>query len=57
MNSENKISTQCDIIIYDINHKTENQKFFPIETVIAVGEIKSDLHSFIELFFKLITIH
>lgn len=53
INADNKISTQCDIIIYDINHtpqiQNENQKFFPIETIVAIGEVKSDLHSFIEL--------
>jgi len=54
INSENKISTQCDIIIYDIYNTPqiqteENQKFFPIETVIAVGEVKSDINSFAEL--------
>nr|WP_315240995.1 DUF6602 domain-containing protein [uncultured Flavobacterium sp.] len=54
INSENKISTQCDIIIYDIFHTpqiqtVENQKFFPIETVLAVGEVKSDINSFADL--------
>ena len=46
--SSGKISTQCDLIIYDRNNcplieNTEEQRFFPIECVVAVGEIKSDL--------------
>lgn len=54
INSANKISTQCDIIIYDVSHTPqiqtkENQNFFPIETVLAVGEIKSDINNFAEL--------
>lgn len=54
INSENKISTQCDIIIYDIYHTPqiqteENQNFFPIETVLAVGEVKSDINTFSDL--------
>jgi len=54
INSENKISTQCDLIIYDIYNTPqiqtdENQKFFPIETVLAIGEIKSDIQSFADL--------
>ncbi|WP_369014885.1 DUF6602 domain-containing protein [Flavobacterium anhuiense] len=54
INSRNKISTQCDLIIYDIHHTPqiqtdENQKFFPIETVLAIGEIKSDINSFTDL--------
>ena len=50
INSENSITTQCDIIIYD-KYRTpqieslEKQKFFPIETVAAVGEVKSDINS------------
>ena len=45
----NKISTQCDLVIY---HKdcapvidNNNQRFFPIESVVGVGEIKSDIQS------------
>lgn len=46
--STGKISTQCDIIIYDKNNspliKNDNcQTFFPIECVVAIGEIKSNL--------------
>lgn len=46
--ADGKVSTQCDIIIYDKNHSplienTEYQRFYPIESVVAVGEIKSDL--------------
>ena len=47
--STNKVSTQCDIIIYnrDCTPKIDNngQRFFPIETVVAIGEIKSDIQS------------
>jgi hypothetical protein len=54
INSENKISNQCDIIIYDLYNTPqiqteENQKFFPIETILAIGEVKSDINSFAEL--------
>ncbi|EKU57337.1 MULTISPECIES: DUF6602 domain-containing protein [Acinetobacter calcoaceticus/baumannii complex] len=43
-----KVSTQCDIIIYDktvtpLIRDEKNHRFFPIESVIAVGEIKSKL--------------
>ncbi len=54
INSKGEISTQCDLIIYD-KDKTpmietiENQKFFPVETVILVGEIKSDINSISQL--------
>ncbi|MQX53470.1 DUF6602 domain-containing protein [Alcanivorax sediminis] len=46
--SNGKISTQCDIVIYDKSVtpliKNENgQRFFPIESVVAIGEIKSKL--------------
>lgn len=47
INKEGKISTQCDIIIYDKNIcpniENHGQTFFPIECVVAIGEIKSDL--------------
>lgn len=47
-NPDNNISTQCDIVIYDSIHTPIIQanglpRFFPIETTIAVGEIKSVL--------------
>ncbi len=50
INSSGLVSTQCDIIIYDkmTTPKIENinnQRFFPIETVSCVGEIKSDVNS------------
>ena len=46
---DDKISTQCDIIIYDKNSAPiiKNDvgiKFFPIESVVGVGEIKSKLN-------------
>ena len=44
------ISTQCDLIIYDASNSKflqdeSQQRFFPIESVVAVGEIKSILNS------------
>ncbi|HMK25401.1 MAG TPA: DUF6602 domain-containing protein [Chitinophagaceae bacterium] len=52
--SKNRISTQCDIIIYDKleTPKIENvdsQKFYPIETVAGIIEVKSDINSTAEL--------
>lgn len=51
---ENNRSTQCDLIIYD-NELTpaisddESNYFFPVDCVLAVGEIKSDISSKVEL--------
>lgn len=41
-------STQCDIIIFDkentpLIESSENQKFYPVETVVWIGEVKSIL--------------
>lgn len=46
---DDKISTQCDVIIYDklgapIIKNVVGIKFFPIESVVAIGEIKSKLN-------------
>lgn len=54
INSENQISTQCDLIIYDKDNTPqiesfEKQKFFPVETIVAIGEVKSDINSALEL--------
>ncbi|NMZ27575.1 hypothetical protein HBO40_08080 [Pseudomonas protegens] len=43
-----EVSHQCDLIIYHKNftpyfHTPEEQRFFPVESVIAVGEIKSKI--------------
>lgn len=48
--SENEISNQCDLIIYDKTTtpkilNSENQRFFPVETVLGVGEVKSNINS------------
>ena len=48
INTSNKVSHQCDIIVYDAQHtplleSEEKQFFFPVETIAAVGEIKSVL--------------
>jgi hypothetical protein len=54
INSKGEISTQCDLIIYD-KYKTpkieniDNQRFFPVETVLLIGEIKSDINSIKDL--------
>ena len=45
--SDDKISTQCDLIIYDKDNtpiiESEEQRFFPIENVVGVIEVKSKL--------------
>lgn len=48
MNAYDQVSTQADIIVYDSNstpliENNERQRFYPIETVVAVGEVKSRL--------------
>ncbi|WP_370215289.1 DUF6602 domain-containing protein [Idiomarina sp.] len=50
ISSNGDISTQCDIVIYDPYScpklaDSAHQKFFPVESVIAVGEIKSDINT------------
>lgn len=45
---DDRVSTQCDILIYDKENTPmiqsgEKQRFFPIETVVGIGEIKSTL--------------
>jgi hypothetical protein len=42
------VSTQLDVVIYDKNsspliENNDRQRFFPIETVVGIGEVKSDL--------------
>lgn len=54
INHEGLISHQCDIVIYNKNitphiETIDKQTFFPVETVIAVGEVKSDINSSREL--------
>lgn len=49
LNIFNENSTQCDIIVYDRNstpllQSKEKQRFFPAETLCAIGEIKSTLN-------------
>jgi hypothetical protein len=46
INTSNEVSTQCDIIIYDSQNTPliqddELQTFYPIESIVSVGEIKS----------------
>ena len=43
------ISTQCDVVVYSrlhapIIHTSEQQRFFPVESVLAIGEVKSTLN-------------
>lgn len=45
---EGEISNQCDLVIYSklfapVIQSPEQQRFFPIESVVAVGEVKSRL--------------
>lgn len=54
LNNNDEISSQCDLIIFDSTltpniHSSNNQRFFPIETVVAVGEVKSVINSMDEL--------
>ncbi|EPE2694730.1 DUF6602 domain-containing protein [Vibrio alginolyticus] len=59
VNDEGKVSTQCDLIIYDKNEmpileSDYGQRFFPVEAVVGVGEVKSkitcvsDLNKYLE---------
>lgn len=46
--SGGRVSTQCDIVVYDMTatpmiRNDNNQRFFPVESVCAVGEVKSVL--------------
>ena len=48
INSDDDVSTQCDLVIFDRQFTpkiTDAQKFrfFPIETVVCIGEVKSKL--------------
>lgn len=48
INKEDEVSTQCDLIIYDPEYTplvedAANHRFFPVETVVAIGEVKSTL--------------
>lgn len=48
--SDGDVSTQCDLIIYDPKScprliDSSHQKFFPIESVVGVGEVKSTIQS------------
>ncbi len=48
INTFNNISHQCDIVIYDskstpLLESSERQMFYPVESVVSVGEIKSVL--------------
>ena len=54
ISSKGSISTQCDIIIYDKTttpkiENIDNQRFFPIETVACIGEVKSDINSIADM--------
>jgi len=44
-----EVSTQCDIIIYDLEapvfESIERQRFYPVESVCGIGEVKSDVGS------------
>ncbi len=54
INTNGIISTQCDLVIYDhqstpLMQSINHQIFYPIETVVAVGEIKSNIESKVAL--------
>ncbi len=54
ISSDNSVSTQCDIVIFDALRtpkieSIESQRFYPVETVSCVGEIKSDINSIAQL--------
>jgi hypothetical protein len=46
--SHNDVSTQCDVVIFDsrmtpLYQEGERQRFFPVESIFCVGEVKSTL--------------
>lgn len=48
INTKDEVSTQCDLIIFDPQYTplvedAERRRFFPVETVAAIGEVKSTL--------------
>lgn len=48
INANGVTGTQCDIVIYDRNNSPlieddRNQRFYPIESVAAIGEVKSNM--------------
>jgi hypothetical protein len=48
MTPKGGMSTQCDIVIFDSNNtplieSVERQRFYPVESVCGIGEIKSEL--------------
>jgi hypothetical protein len=48
INSFDEVSTQTDVVIYDLNNtpliqNDSKTRFFPVESVVAIGEIKSKL--------------
>lgn len=48
MNKNESVSTQCDLVIYDPQYTplvedNAKRRFFPVETVVGVGEVKSTL--------------
>jgi hypothetical protein len=50
INNNDEISHQCDLVIFDSGltpniHSSNNQRFYPIETTVGVGEVKSIVNS------------
>lgn len=48
VNAEGRVSRQIDIVVYDSAlapplESKQRQRFFPIESVVAIGEVRSDL--------------
>ena len=48
INSDDKVSTQCDVLVHKYNSKPlidgSYAKFFPVEDIVAICEIKSNLN-------------
>lgn len=48
INKDDRVSTQCDLVVFDPQYTplvedAERRRFFPVETVAAIGEVKSTL--------------
>jgi hypothetical protein len=48
INKNDEVSTQCDLVVYDPKYTplvedAEHRRFFPVESVVAIGEVKSTL--------------
>ena len=62
INGNDEVSTQCDLVIYDGQYTpmitdAQNARFFPVETIVCIGEVKSKLakRPFLDALVKLAT--